>query len=123
MCLAPCFRGCTDERYAEESSAVERFLATRGESRLVPLRAERDQASADLAFESAAALHAQVQRVESVRALAAEIVRPLSRLRAVILQAFADPDEVAVFLFENGRLRGPAAFSTLGMRIQNDQSG
>jgi len=123
MCLAPCFRGCTDERYAEESSAVERFLATRGESRLVPLRAERDQASADLAFESAAALHAQVQRVESVRALAAEIVRPLSRLRAVILQASANPDEVAVFLFENGRLRGPAVFSTLGMRIQNEQSG
>ena len=33
------------------------------------------------------------------------------------------PDEVAVFLFENGRLRGPAAFSTVGMRIQNEHSG
>jgi len=123
MCLAPCFKGCSDERYAEESVAVERFLATRGESRLVTLRAERDQASADLAFESAAALHAQVQRVESVRALAAEMVRPLSRLRAVILQASANPDEVAIFLFDGGRLRGPATFSTLGMRIQNEQSG
>ena len=123
MCLAPCYKGCTDERYAEESAAVESFLATRGESRLVMLRAQRDQASANLEFESAAALHAQVQRVEAVRSLAAEIVRPLSRLRAVILQASANPDEVAVFLFENGRLRGPAAFSTLGMRIQNEQSG
>ncbi len=123
MCLAPCFKGCTNERYAEESAAVEGFLATRGESRLVTLRAERDRASADLAFESAAALHAQVQRAEAVRALAAEIVRPLSQLRAVILQASAIPDEVAVFLFENGRLRGPAVFSTLGMRIQNEQSG
>jgi excinuclease ABC subunit C len=123
MCLAPCFKGCTDERYAEESVAVERFLATRGESRLVTLREERDQASADLAFESAAALHAQVQRVEAVHALAAEIVRPLSKLRAVILQASANPDEVAVFLFDSGRLCGPAAFSTLGMRIQNEQSG
>jgi excinuclease UvrABC nuclease subunit len=123
MCLAPCFKGCSDDRYAEESSAVERFLATRGESRLVTLRAARDQASADLAFESAASLHAQVQRVEDVRALAAEIVRPLSQLRAMILQASANPDEVAVFLFDSGRLRGPAAFSTLGMRIQNEQSG
>ena len=123
MCLAPCFKGCTDERYAEESVAVERFLATRGESRLVTLREERDQASADLAFESAAALHAQVQRVEAVHALAAEIVRPLSKLRAVILQASANPDEVAVFLFDSGRLCGPAVFSTLGMRIQNEQSG
>jgi excinuclease ABC subunit C len=123
MCLAPCFKGCTDERYAEESAAVESFLATRGESRLVTLRGERDQASADLAFESAATLHAQIQRVEAVHALAAELVRPLSKLRAVILQACANPDEVAVFLFDSGRLRGPANFSTLGMRIQNEQSG
>jgi hypothetical protein len=123
MCLAPCYQGCTDERYAEEATSVESFLSTRGESRLVVLRAQREQASANLEFESAAALHAQVQRVESVRSLAAELVRPLSQLRAVILQASANPGEVAVFLFENARLRGPAAFSTLGMRIQNEQSG
>ena len=123
MCLAPCFKGCTDERYQEESAAVQKFLSTRGESRLVTLRAQRDQASTELAFESAAALHAQVQRVEGVRALAAELVRPLSQLRAIILQASASPGEVAVFLYENGLLRGPAAFSTLGVRIQNEQSG
>jgi hypothetical protein len=123
MCLAPCYRGCTDERYAEESSAVEQFMATRGESRLVALRGRRDQASAELEFEAAAALHAQVQRVEAVRSLAPELVRPMSQLRAVILQPSAIPDEVSVFLFEAGTLRGPAAFSTLGMRIQNEQSG
>jgi excinuclease ABC subunit C len=123
MCLAPCYKGCTDERYAEEAAAVEGFLATRGESRLVTLRTDRDQASANLDFEAAAALHAQVQRVEAVRALASELVRPINQLRAVILQAGAQPDEVAVFLFADGRLRGPVAFSTLGMRIQNEQSG
>ena len=123
MCLAPCYQSCTDERYGDEAAAVESFLATRGDSRLVVLRTEREQASANLEFESAAALHAQVQRVESVRALAAELVRPLSQLRAVILQASANADEVAVFLYENGRLRGPAQFSTLGMRIQNEHSG
>jgi excinuclease ABC subunit C len=123
MCLAPCFKGCTDERYAEESAAVERFLATRGESRLVVLREQREQASTNLEFESAASLHAQVQHVEGVRALAAEIVRPLSQLRALIVQASADLDEVAVFMFDNGRLRGPSTFSTLGMRIQNEHSG
>ncbi len=123
MCLAPCYKGCSDERYGEEAAAVESFLSTRGESRLAVLRGERDQASANLEFESAAALHAQVQRVENVRALAGELVRPLSQLRAILLQTSANPDEVAVFLFENGRLRGPAHFSTLGMRIQNEQSG
>jgi excinuclease UvrABC nuclease subunit len=123
MCLAPCYQGCTDERYGEEATAIQSFLATRGENRLVTLRTERDEASSRLEFEAAAALHAQAARVESVRALAAELVRPLSQLRAVILQASANPDEVAVFLFENGRLGGPAGFSTLGMRIQNEQSG
>jgi len=123
MCLAPCYKGCTDERYGEEAAAVEQFLATRGESSLVTLRTQRDQASANLEFEAAATLHAQVARVESVRALASELVRPLSQLRAVILQASASPGEVSVFLFENGRLSGPAGFSTVGMRIQNEQSG
>ncbi len=123
MCLAPCYKGCTDERYAEESAVVQDFLKTRGDSRLVVLRGERDAASEGLAFEEAAALHAQVQKVEAVRSLAPELVQPMSKLRAVILQASANPDEVAVFLYDGGRLRGPAAFSTIGMRIQNEQSG
>jgi excinuclease ABC subunit C len=123
MCLAPCYKGCTDDRYAEEAGAVQAFLATRGGSKLVVLRDERDAASARLAFEDAAALHAQVQKVEAVRALAPELVQPFGRLRAFLLQASANPDEVMVFLFERGCLRGPAGFSTVGMRIQNEQSG
>jgi excinuclease UvrABC nuclease subunit len=122
MCLAPCYQGCTDQRYAEESTAVQSFLSTRGDSHLVVLRTQRDQASANLEFESAATLHAQVLRIEAVRALAPEVVRPMSQLRAVMLQASAQPDEVSVFLYEAGMLRGPQPFSTIGMRIQNEQS-
>jgi len=131
MCLAPCYQGCSDQRYTEEAGAVERFLATRGESRLVQLKSSRDQASANLEFEAAAALHAQVLKAEAVRALTPELVRPLSQLRAVVLQPPAveptsqsgQAPDVSVFLYLDGRLRGPVAFSTLGMRIQNEQSG
>ena len=123
MCLAPCYKGCSDERYAEESGAVQEFLETRGDSKLVVLRAERDKASEDLNFEEAAALHGQVQKIEAVRALAPELVQPMSKLRAVTVQASADPDEVSIFLYEDGRLRGPVPFSIIGMRIQNEQSG
>jgi excinuclease UvrABC nuclease subunit len=123
MCLAPCYQGCSDERYAEEAEAVRGFLATHGESKLVQIRTERDRASEELEFEAAAKLHAQLEKIEAVRALAAEIVRPLSELRAVLVQTAANPDEVSVFLFQDGVWRGPAAFSTLGMRIQNEQSG
>jgi hypothetical protein len=58
-----------------------------------------------------------------VRSLAPELVHPLSELKACIVQASANADEVSVFLYENGALRGPAPFSILGMRIQNEQSG
>jgi len=123
MCLAPCYQGCTDERYAEEAEAVRGFLATRGETRLTQIRSLRDQASEQLEFESAAKLHAQLEKIEAVRSLASDLVRPLSALQACILQNSANPDEVSVFLYKGGEVRGPAAFSTLGMRIQNEQSG
>jgi excinuclease ABC subunit C len=123
MCLAPCFKGCTDDRYAEESEAVRNFLATHGESKLVQIRQERDRASEELEFEEAARLHALHEKVQAVSSLAPELVHPLSELRTCVFQTAATPDEVAVFLFQDGELRGPASFSTLGMRIQNEQSG
>ena len=123
MCLAPCYQGCTDARYAEEAEAVRSFLATRGESKLVAIRALRDQASEALEFESAAKLHAQLEKIETVRALAPDLVRPMNQLRACVLQASANSDEVFVFLYEASEWRGPAPFSILGMRIQNEQSG
>ena len=123
MCLAPCYQGCSDERYAEEAEGVRSFLATRGESKLVQIGQLRDEASEQLEFEAAAKLHAQFEKVETVRAMAPELVHPLNVLRTCILQASANPDEVSIFLYQDGELRGPAAFSTLGMRIQNEQSG
>ncbi len=38
MCLAPCYKGCSDARYAEEAGAVQDFFASRGGSQLVTLR-------------------------------------------------------------------------------------
>src|SRR5271170_3209574 len=85
MCLAPCFKGCTDERYAEEAARVEAFLATRGQSLLNELSKERDAASEELDFEKAATIHARIQKVEGVSALASDAVHPLSKLRAIIV--------------------------------------
>ena len=123
MCLAPCYQGCTDERYAEEAESVRGFLASRGESKLVQIGRLRDEASEALEFEAAAKFHAQFEKVESVRALAPELVRPLNELKVCVMQASTEPDEVSLFLFQDGAWRGPAGFSTIGMRIQNEQSG
>ena len=91
MCLAPCFRGCTDERYAEEAKRVREYLASRGAWTIAQCEQERDAASAALDFEKADRLHQRVHKMKTVAQLAAPLIHPLAELDAVILQpAVAD---------------------------------
>lgn len=122
-CLAPCFQGCTNERYAQEADAVHAFLTTRGQSLLAQLTAERDAASEALDFEKAADLHAKATQIEEVIAALPEAVQPLPQLSGLILQPSAQPEAVTLFLLQAGQLAGPVAFSTHGMRHPNEQSG
>ena len=122
-CLAPCFKGCTDERYTAEAGAVHSFLATRGQSLIAELAQQRDQASADLDFERAAELHARLAKVESAAANMGAAVHALADLNGVIIQPAGGAEEVALFLLAQGALVGPVPFSTAGMRHQNEQSG
>ncbi len=122
-CLAPCFKGCSDERYAEEATAVRAFLRTRGESLVEALRQERDQASELMEFEKAAELHSRLAKAEAVAAEAPEAVRPLAHLDAIIIQAAVEPDYVELFVLARGALRGPVPFFVKGMRHPNLASG
>lgn len=122
-CLAPCYGGCSDARYAEEARAVHAFLSTGGRSMLAAIAAKRDQASAELDFERAAAEHARLGKVEAVAALAAEAARALAGQYAVIVQAAGDAEHVALFLLKQGTLSGPVLYSVAGMRHPNEQSG
>ena len=63
MCLAPCFKGCSDEDYAEEVIRVRNYFESNGDSLLREISAQRDQASANLEFENAAALHARLEKL------------------------------------------------------------
>src|SRR5436853_4400085 len=58
MCLAPCFKGCTDKEYEAEVTRVQTYFDSRGNSLLREFSDEREAASASLAFEDAAAIHA-----------------------------------------------------------------
>ncbi|MFZ0272670.1 MAG: excinuclease ABC subunit C [Acidobacteriaceae bacterium] len=122
-CLAPCFQGCTDERYAEEAVGVRTFLRTRGRSLVEALQKERDAASGLMEFERAAELHAKLTRAETVAAEAPEAVRALAHLDGVMVQAAADAEHVALFLLTQGSLRGPGLFSVTGMRHANEAAG
>ena len=126
-CLAPCNHACTPQQYAEEALAIGTFLATRGESMLAKVGLEREQASEDMDFERAAALHAQWMKVSAARSLASELVQPVPNLRAVIVQKAAETEEAdnleaAVFLLAGGCLAGPRRLSTLGVRAVKEQT-
>ncbi|HET9365909.1 MAG TPA: excinuclease ABC subunit C [Candidatus Angelobacter sp.] len=111
MCLAPCFKGCTDEAYATEVARVQEYFDTGGQSLVGELEAERERLSTALDFEAAAAQHAKIGKVKSILAACDEISRRLDRLEAVIIQPSAEPKSVALFHFHHGELVGPAQFA------------
>ena len=122
-CLAPCFGGCTPDRYNTEAAAVHAFLRTRGQSLLGELRAARDRASDALDFEAASSVHARLQKAEAAAALAPEIAGALKDQHAVLIQPSIEPDMVELFGLNAGLLTGPVRFSLLGLRLPNEQSG
>ena len=131
-CLAPCNIACTPAEYAAEAEAVKAFFDTRGESLQANIAAQRETAAEAMEFEHAAALHERYQKVKAATALTDELVQPVPKLRAVIVQKAAprhqsdkdtgDLQEAAIFLLEGGCLAGPARLSTLGVRAVKEQT-
>jgi len=110
MCLAPCFKGCTDEEYRAEVARVQNFFDTGGESLTREFSEQRERASAELAFEEAAAIHAKIEKLKPVLAQLPEIVRRIDRLDAIIVQPSAEPGSACLFRFRGAQLTGPAHF-------------
>ena len=123
-CMAPCQARCTDQQYAQEAEAALAFLQSRGGSLLAVIEAERDRASEEMRFEDAAAAHSRVAKVRAVVALAAEVVQPLSSLRALLLMPRAEKDVAAVdvYMFAGGTLRGPVQLRVDDVRLAREQA-
>jgi len=107
MCLAPCFKGCTDEEYADEVARVREFLDSSGQSLIREITLERDQASEDMHFETAALLHAKLEKLKPVVSQLPVIVQRIDRLVALMVQPSADPDSVTLFRINGGRFSLP----------------
>ena len=110
MCLAPCFKGCTDQEYAAEVNRVRAYFDSRGDSLLREFSDQREAASANLAFEDAAAIHAKVEKLKPVVSQLPEIVQRLDQLSALMIQPSHIPGAVAFFRIEGGRISGPIPF-------------
>jgi excinuclease ABC subunit C len=126
MCLAPCFRGCTDDEYRSEVVRVEDFLDSRGESLKRQMSAERDDASAKMEFEAAASIHARLDKLAPVLQQLPEFVHRLDQLHAVIVQKAVQksqqPESVALFRVDGGALAGPLDFPISGGEHTKSQS-
>ncbi len=122
MCLAPCFRGCTDDEYRSEVVRVVDFMDSRGESLKRQMSAERDDASEKMEFEAAAAVHARIEKLTPVLQQLPEFVHRLDKLHAVIVQKCVWPESVALFRVDGGPLAGPLEFPISGAEHTKSQS-
>jgi len=110
MCLAPCFKGCSDEEYRVEVARVQAYFDSGGESLVREISVQRDAASANLEFENAAALHARLDKLKPMLSQLPEIVHRIDRLSGLMVQRSASPESVNFFWIDAGRISGPVTF-------------
>lgn len=122
MCLAPCFKGCTDEDYAEEVSRVRNYFESNGESLVREISAQRDKASADLEYEDAASLHARLEKLQPLLGQLPEIIRRIDHLNGLMIQPSAGEKSVCLFRIESGRLYDPMTFPIQAAEHAKSQS-
>ena len=111
MCLAPCFKGCSDDEYRAEVGRVQTYFDSGGQSLESELLRQREQASTDLDFENAAALHARIEKLKPVLAQLPEIVRRIDQLEGIMVQPSAVANSVTLFRVDRGCIAGPIIFS------------
>jgi excinuclease ABC subunit C len=122
MCLAPCFKGCSDREYAAEVNRVRNYFDSGGDSLLREFSAEREAASARLAFEDAAAIHVRVEKLKPVVSQLPEIVRRLDQFSALMIQRSHLAGSVAFFRIDAGRICGPLQFCIQSAEHAKSQS-
>jgi excinuclease ABC subunit C len=110
MCLAPCFKGCTDDDYATEVNRVQSYFDSNGESLLREFSAQRDAASTSLAFEDAAAIHARLEKLKPILSQLPDVVHRLDCLYALIIQPSRVDDSVTFFRVARGAISKPISF-------------
>jgi excinuclease ABC subunit C len=122
MCLAPCFRGCTDEEYRTEVSRVQSYFDSGGTSLLHEISTQRDAASTNLDFEAAAAIHARLEKLQPTLSQLPDIVRRIDRLSALMVQPSASPTCVNFFHIHAASIDGPLVFPIQSAEHTKSQS-
>jgi excinuclease UvrABC nuclease subunit len=121
MCLAPCFKGCTDDEYRNEVTRVQAYFDSGGQSLVREISAQRDAASSGLEFENAALLHARLDKLRPLLNLP-EIIHRIDRLAGVIVLRNASAGCVTFFRMHGACLSAPIPFSIQAAEHSKSQS-
>jgi len=105
-----------------EVNRVQTYFDSAGDSLLRELSAEREAASANLAFEDAAAIHVRVEKLKPVVSQLPEIVQRLDRLSALMIQPSHIDGCVAFFQIASGRISGLVQFGIQATEHMKSQS-
>ncbi len=122
MCLAPCFKGCSDDEYRGEVARVQAFLDSGGGSLVREISIQRDQASSSLEFENAASHHARLEKLKPLLSTLPEMVHRIDRLSGLMVQPSALPQCVVFFRIDAGLLAGPLTFPIQSSEHTKSQS-
>ena len=122
MCLAPCFKGCSDEEYQAEVARVQAYFDSGGESLAREISVQRDVASANLEFENASALHARLDKLKPVLSQLPDVVNRIDRLSGVMVQRSVSPESINFFRIDAGSIFGPASFAIQSAEHTKSQS-
>ena len=90
---------------------MQQFFESGGHSLVREIERQRDDASTNLDFEAAAALHTRLEKVKAAAAQLPDIVRRLDELNGVMVQPSADRESVALFKIAAGRICAPVALN------------
>ena len=109
MCLAPCYKGCSDERYRQESADVFAFLSTRGASMLARLGGERTLPRKRWSSSAPRPSTSGCRRFKVWLSLASEAVHPLANWPASWCSHRQSPTMWRSFPCGAGYWSGPAS--------------
>lgn len=109
QCLRPCQRAVGEAQYLAEAASVSAVLRDGGGKSVRELAKRRDQATAELEFETAARLHKQVERLKSGQGARDPVITDIDLLNGVVIVLAKSGEEVEVFPIAGGIWRTPVS--------------
>ena len=121
QCLRPCQCVVSSSEYRSESERVSEFLLTNGRSAIASLSASRDRAAAQTDFETAGALHKQIEKRSAAAAERNEVIANLATFSGVALTRGLAKRHYRLWPMVNGQWQAPHEldFSIEGANIRS----